>query len=162
MKKALRWSAAGLAFALLCLMAAIRLAPSDPAEWHVDPLTVAHPDSRNSYLSAPPGVTEATPDQAGPEFALDPIALAEVFDKVVMSAPRTRRLAGSPSEGWTTYVQRSLIMGYPDYISVHAVKLKDGKSALAIFSRSRFGEGDFGVNAARVKRWLQALERLAQ
>jgi uncharacterized protein (DUF1499 family) len=56
-----------------------------------------------------------------------------------------------------TYVQRSRFWGFPDYVSVRAVDLGDGSSALAIFSRSRYGASDLGVNRARVDAWLARL-----
>ena len=53
-------------------------------------------------------------------------------------------------------VQRSRVIGFPDAISVSA--RPDGKgSRLSIWSRSRYGQYDFGVNRARVERWLAAL-----
>ena len=63
-------------------------------------------------------------------------------------------VAGDPASLMITYVQRSAIIGFPDYITVKALELPDG-SALAIFSRSRFGSSDFGVNEARVVAWLK-------
>jgi uncharacterized protein (DUF1499 family) len=35
----------------------------------------------------------------------------------------------------------------------------DGQATLAIYSRSLIGHGDFGVNRARIERWLAALAR---
>ena len=41
------------------------------------------------------------------------------------------------------------------------IALARGQSTLAIYSRSSYGTGDFGVNAARIESWLAALnERL--
>ena len=82
--------------------------------------------------------------------------MLQAFDTVASGAPRTERLAGSPEEGWITYVQRSRIFGFPDFVSVRAVGVPGG-SALIVWSRSRFGYGDFGVNRARVESWLAGL-----
>ncbi|MEM8869365.1 MAG: DUF1499 domain-containing protein, partial [Pseudomonadota bacterium] len=47
----------------------------------------------------------------------------------------------------------------PDYISARFYNLEDtGQSTLAIYSRSRFGYGDLGVNGARVRAWLGAID----
>jgi uncharacterized protein (DUF1499 family) len=35
------------------------------------------------------------------------------------------------------------------------------RSSLAIYSRSRYGRGDFGTNRRRVERWLSQLAQIA-
>lgn len=159
MRRILKWLGGGLLVAVVALAAYVRLAPSDPAVWHADPLTVVRASAANSFLSAPEGVAAAAPDQSGPAFAAPPREILAAFDEIALAAPRTSRLAGSPEEGWATYVQRSRLMGYPDYISVRAVSLDGGRSALAVYSRSRFGQGDWGVNRARVTAWLEEVDR---
>jgi uncharacterized protein (DUF1499 family) len=61
-----------------------------------------------------------------------------------------------------TYVQRSRIIGFPDYITVKAVPMETGLpeagAGLIVYSRSRYGYGDFGVNRARVEAWLMQWE----
>ncbi len=82
------------------------------------------------------------------------------FDAVALSEPRTTRLAGAPAEGWTTYVQRSGLFGFPDYISVRVIEAEGGDGAmLAIYSRSRYGHSDLGVNAKRIRRWLSTVQK---
>jgi uncharacterized protein (DUF1499 family) len=49
-------------------------------------------------------------------------------------------------------------MRYPDTIDVAVFPMGEGQSSVAIYSRSLVGHGDFGVNRARVERWLTALE----
>ena len=44
-------------------------------------------------------------------------------------------------------------MGYPDYTTVQADPVPGG-ARLIIDARQRFGRGDFGVNAARIRAWL--------
>ncbi|PWE34423.1 DUF1499 domain-containing protein [Maritimibacter sp. 55A14] len=131
--------------------------PADTAQWHVAPGPETRTGKPNDYLVLPEGG-----DRAAPVFAMPPADLALAFDEVAMAAPRTVRLAGGPDTGLTTYVQRSRLMGYPDFVSVEARDLGDGRATLAIWSRARYGRSDFGVNAARIDRWLEALEPLAQ
>ena len=129
----------------------VRLAPSDPAVWHVDPLTVAKPATPNAWLlregdgDAPPLVLALPPDQAAARVAA-----------VALATPRTQVLAGQGD--WVTYVTRSALWGFPDFTSVRVVPA-DGGSQIVIFARSRFGKGDMGVNRARVEDWAA---RLAQ
>jgi len=131
----------------------VNLAPDDPARWHVDPATAARTGKPNDHLVAPPGASAAEPDVPSPVWDETPEALMARLDAAAMAEPRTTRLAGSPEAGHVTYVQRSALWGFPDYISVRAVPL-DGGAALVLWSRSRYGYSDLGVNAARADRWL--------
>lgn len=83
-----------------------------------------------------------------------PADLLARLDRVALSDPRTRRLAGSPDAGRITWESRSLIWGFPDYTT--AELRADG---LYIHARLRFGGSDMGVNAARLADWLSRLDR---
>jgi uncharacterized protein (DUF1499 family) len=131
-----------LLVALLGFAAYVRLAPSDPARWNTDPALGA--EGRNSHV-------------AKVFVPLPPAEALAAFDKVAMADPRTVRLAGSPEEGRITYISRSRLWGFPDYTTVGAVP-GDGGTWLVIFARARFGDSDLGVNAARVGRWVAALQ----
>jgi uncharacterized protein (DUF1499 family) len=61
-------------------------------------------------------------------------------------------LAGSVEEGRMTWVARSALWGFPDYITAEA-----GPKGLAVWSRLRFGRSDLGVNRARLEDWLARL-----
>lgn len=130
-----------LLVALLGFGAYVRLAPSDPARWNTDPALGTQ--GRNSHV-------------AKVFLPLPPAEALAAFDEVAMAEPRTTRLAGSPEEGRITYVSRSRLWGFPDYTTVGTVP-DDGGTWLMIWGRSRFGEGDLGVNAARIGRWVAAL-----
>lgn len=130
MKKMLIW----LLIAVALVMAAIRLAPSDPARWHVAPIGDADRDLPGGVIR----VIETGPD-----------GLARLH-KTASATPRTKVLAGSVQEGMITYITRSKVFGFPDYTTV----LQDGDT-LRIFARLRFGRRDFGVNKARVEGWLE-------
>ncbi|HEU0222804.1 MAG TPA: DUF1499 domain-containing protein [Paracoccaceae bacterium] len=141
----------------------IRTVSHEPVErWHVDPLTVPDPATQNFHRVGPAGLSPSPAHAAAPVYRAEPSELARAFDDMAMRQPDTLRLAGSPEEGWMTYVQRTRIMKFPDYISVKVIGLGEGRSTLAIFSRSRFGTRDMGVNEARVKSWLQALKPLEE
>jgi len=129
-------------------LAYIRFAPGNTARWHVDPTTASDP--------APGGVLRRV------SLALPPAQALQAFDAIVGAEPRTSRLAGTPDEGRITYVARSKVIGFPDYITVAAMlnesEANKTGSTLCILSRLRFGKSDMGVNAARLDRWLQVLE----
>lgn len=145
------WIIAAAAAFVMALGLYVRLAPSDPARWHVDPTTMKPPEHKGHILFRTGGASDAAP-----RFEMTPAAALAAFDARARAAPRVTVLAGSVESGWITYVARSRIWGFPDYISVRALPDRDG-SRLAIFSRQRFGRRDMGVNAARIRGWLSDL-----
>jgi len=54
------------------------------------------------------------------------------------------------------FIQYTPLMRFPDTIDVEVFPTGAG-STLAIYSRSLLGRRDFGVNRARIERWLGAL-----
>ena len=66
-------------------------------------------------------------------------------------------MAGSAETGHVTYVLRTKLMAYPDYVSARIKDAGDGVE-LSIYSRSRFGRSDLGVNKKRIKSWLKKIE----
>ncbi|WP_172329821.1 DUF1499 domain-containing protein [Mangrovicoccus sp. HB161399] len=145
------FAAIGLAVAVLFSLY-VRFAPSDPRIWHVDPRVVVDPGQDGAFLLR----DEPPSDGAAPEFAGSPSEVMARLDAVAMAAPRVSRLAGTPEEGHVTYVARSRLFGFPDYISVVAWPAEGG-SKLAVYSRLRFGSYDLGVNRKRVLGWLDAI-----
>lgn len=129
----------------------VRFAPVGGDEWHVDPETVEKGIRPNQYLM------RDGQDADSRVFDMSVQELAQKFDDVALSKPDVTRLAGSVADGWVTYVQRTKVMRYPDYISVKVTDAGGGKSRLSIYSRSRYGRSDLGVNKARITNWLAAV-----
>ena len=134
--------------ALLGLMVAIRLAPSDPAVWHVDPAQEVSelPAVGGMLLGPGSAVMRLGENAAEARDILDQLAA------VARAAPRTELLAGTPEEGRMTWVSRSKYWGFPDYTTAQVTQ--DG---LVIYVRLRFGRSDFGVNGKRLQSWASAL-----
>jgi len=131
----------------------IRLAPMDAESWHVDPATAPRPSSPNAYILR----DAERADAPAPVFPASLAETARALQAVVAGEPRVTRLVGDPNEGHVTYVQRSRLMGFPDAVSIRLEAADEGGTRVSVFSRSRFGYGDGGVNAARVNRWMAAL-----
>ncbi|MEL6766270.1 MAG: DUF1499 domain-containing protein [Pseudomonadota bacterium] len=151
----MRWllRAAGLVIVVLSLAGLwVRAVDHDPALWHQDPTTTARTGQPNDFLAGPTGSTQAPLDMTLSSVPSEPLV---AFDRIAMAAPRVAVVAGSVAEGHITYVQRSALIGFPDYVSVKRVETATGPS-LAAWSRSRFGYSDMGVNAARLTEWLAA------
>ncbi len=130
--------------AVVAFAAYVRLAPSDPLRWHVGsgaqwPWGEIVADDRSATL------------RLGPDRG-DASDLLGRFDAIALATPRTVRLAGSVEEGRITWITRSLLWGFPDYTT--AETRPDG---LYLYARNRFGRGDMGVNAARLRDWLARL-----
>lgn len=117
--------------------------------------TAARSGRPNDRLVAPPGhCRNAVPDQAAPVYAATPERLIAVVDQVAAAEPRTRETARTPRA--RQFVQVSRVFRFPDDITVEALPC-DAGATLAIWSRARYGYADFGVNRARVDRWLAAI-----
>lgn len=146
---------------ILVLVAGIAIATRrkavDPAAWHVDPMTASDTGKPNWYRLVPEDAQvdrDQKRDGQPPTFTASASAVGAAFDAVAKADARVEVLAGSAADGFVTYMQRSAIFGFPDFISVRFIDLPAGGSTLAIYSRARDGQGDMGVNEKRVKRWV--------
>lgn len=139
----------------------VRKADVDASDWHVDPTTAPPTGNPNWYRLTPdsaPADRDSTRDGSAPVFGVDAAALAASFDAVARGDDRVDVVAGSAAAGFVTYVQRSKIFGFPDFVSVKFVDVPGG-SSLSIFSRARYGKSDLDVNEKRVNRWVEATEQ---
>ncbi len=122
----------------------VRLAPSDASRWHTDPSrTDTSAQGWNEVAIQTGGARVRIPAADGVLARLDAIAMA---------TPNTTRLAGSAAEGRITWVTRSALWGFPDYITAQS-----NPDGVYIHARLRFGKSDLGVNAARLNNWLTKL-----
>jgi uncharacterized protein (DUF1499 family) len=153
---------------LLLLAAAVwygwQLGPwSDEAKEYrvpVDFASLERKSTPNQYIVAPPGATpRAQPDAESPIFPVPPERLRDAVIAVVADVPRTAILERSPDGLALTVVQRSAVFRFPDYIGIQILPASEGSSTLAIYSRSRFGYSDMGVNRKRIEVWLAAIQR---
>lgn len=152
MRKAARMMLYFLGVAALIFVAIagyIRFAADSAHIWHLDPEHATRTGKPNDFVVAPEGG-----DMVSPVYNMSPEALMARFRKVAMAQPRVTILG--ERDGFATFVQRSRIMAYPDYISVKAVKAvkAPGGAQLHVYSRARYGFSDMGVNKARVLDWL--------
>ena len=136
-----------LAVAAVGALVYVRAAPSGP-RWHVDPAV----DGRSGpgrWLLADGGDAPALRLPVPPGEAL------ATFDAVAL-AQGAERLVWTPEEGRATYVVRSRVLGFPDYVSV-SVAPEGTDARLSAYSRLRFGRDDLGVNRARLEDWTGPL-----
>jgi uncharacterized protein (DUF1499 family) len=114
----------------------------------------------NQFLVLPPGFTaQAKAHAESPVFAKTPDQVLDALKRVALAEPRTTVLAEDRARHQLALVQKSKTFRFPDFIDAQAVPLAAGQTALAIYSRAKLGIRDFGVNRARVERWLAALRQ---
>lgn len=123
-----------------------RMAPMPAEVWHVEPADVTPPASPNYDLRV--GVRAPVFDA--------PLDIIAMRLDAVATAERADIIGGDAFTGHVTYVARSALMGYPDAVSVRLVPVQGG-TRVEMFSRSRFGYSDMGVNTARLDRWIAAM-----
>jgi uncharacterized protein (DUF1499 family) len=130
-----------LAAAGVVLVAYVRLAPSNPAVWHVDP--------------------DAVPDPATPNFAradlVIPLPPAEVAARLEAAAQVDGAVQLAGDAALATWLTRSPLMRFPDYTSIKLTPA-DGGTRLSALARARFGSRDMGANRARLNRWVAAAQ----
>ena len=135
--------------AFMAVLAAlyVRFAPIEPNDWHIDPDEANAPSTPNFVLLA---------GDDAPVYTAAPADVFAAYNQALANLPNTSRIAVGPGEGFATYLQRTALMGYPDFISIRVTPTENGARA-AIFSRSWFGRRDFGVNQARVDALFEAV-----
>jgi uncharacterized protein (DUF1499 family) len=122
------------------------------------------PSRDNVYLMCPadPLICNLKADEASPVFPVDPARLRERWMEMVAAEPRARLIGTEKDRPHLVYIQHTFFFHFPDIITVEFLPTGNGRSTLALMSRSRYGEGDFGVNAARVGAWIAKLKALTQ
>ena len=165
----LRLVALTIALAIALSILGVRLYMSRGAEDRVRPgenVDFADLDlgaRENVFLVCPkdPPLCSASPDAASPVFPIGAARLRDLWLEMAASEARVRLIEIDPAHLKLVLIQRSLVFNFPDVITVVFLPVGDDRSTLAVLSRSRYGRSDFGVNAARVRRWLEKLEASA-
>jgi uncharacterized protein (DUF1499 family) len=119
--------------------------------------TVQRQTSPNDALACPKEFCVSRSDLTTAVYAIPASGLRAAFSNVIASEPKITIVETNDAEMTDRYVQRSATLGFPDTIVVKFLDRPEGQSTLALYSRSRFGESDFGANLARIERWLDKL-----
>lgn len=128
----------------------------------VDFATLTRRSTPNDALACPPGICpKAEADMVPPVFPVPGDRLRAIVAEVASEDAETRPTFESNWGEEDRYLARSRIMRYPDTINVQIVGQGEGRSTLALYSRSQIGLSDFGVNRARIERWLKRIGEIA-
>lgn len=112
--------------------------------------TLARRNPRNSALYADPGDAPALADHAALRLSASPDAVFKALTAVLDEMPRTTLVGNVAGLRRLHAVQRSALFRFPD--DIHAEVRTDGSGTrVLLFSASRYGEGDFGVNGRRLE-----------
>ena len=119
--------------------------------------TLRRRTSPNDALSCPSSLCSADSDLLPPVFPVDPVDLRKAMRKALMSERRLTLVDVKDDPPTDRYVQRSEKLHFPDTIVIRYLELGPSRSTLAIYSRSQLGRKDFGINLARIERWIRKL-----
>ena len=127
----------------------------DPVDW----TTLTRHATPNDALVCPAAhCPNAKADEEPKTYPVAPSELLARLKRAALAEPHTNELSCEPRCDRTArFVQYTKLMRYPDTIDIEVIAMGEGQSTLAIYSRSLVGRKDFGVNRARLKRWLAAL-----
>src|SRR5262249_10225453 len=121
--------------------------------------TLTRQPSRNDALACPPGLCTAQADIVPPVFNVSARDLRLAFGRMLQNEPLVQLADADDLVPSERYVQRTPLLRFPDTIDVRFIDLPEGRSTIALYSRSQVGSADMGVNRARIERWLAALSR---
>jgi hypothetical protein len=151
---------AGLGLALRLYMGRATEDALGPGE-RVNIRELRDPIPGNAFLACPPDYCRATAAPS-PVFALPVERLSRLWDATIAEQPHLAIVADEPAEHRLVVIQHTLLLRFPDIVTVEFVALDADRSSIAIYSRARYGSGDFGTNRRRVLAWLGHLEQLAR
>jgi uncharacterized protein (DUF1499 family) len=124
-------------------------------------VTLVRPSTPNTYLVCPADLCAVPTDAESPTFQRPADQLYDLIRRTLSEQPRTTIAQDEPDRRRLVLVQRSLVFRFPDTITLQVFELPDGGSTLAIYSASKYGHSDLGVNKARVTKWLALIEKTA-
>lgn len=118
------------------------------------------PATPNTWLVAPPGFADdARPNAAPPAFACSQDILFSRIREIVAARKRWQLKAEDAAARRISFVASTPLMRFKDDVDIAVLPEpgEGGDSTLAVYSRSRIGVRDLGVNARRVNEILAAL-----
>lgn len=114
----------------------------------------------NDALACPTGLCTAKAEITTPVYPTTAAELRRALATVIASESQITVVEAADALLTDRYIQRSARLGFPDTIVVRFLDRPEGRSTLAIYSRSQFGESDLGVNRTRIERWLAKLAKI--
>lgn len=123
----------------------------------VDFKTLERRTTSTDALACPSGFCPVEADIHPPAYPLDVPSLRKALARALLTERRLTRVDIDDRTPADRYVQRSEGLRFPDTIVVRYLDLPNGRSTVAIYSRSQIGRHDLGANHTRIERWLDKL-----
>lgn len=114
---------------------------------------LAPPDRPNRHLVCPRDLC-ARPDAESPVLPVPAEAQRAAWDRLLQ---RHGARILSEADGQIEVEMRTPWLRFPDLVSIRVLPLGADRSTVAVYSRSLYGHSDLGVNAGRVRDWLEEL-----
>ena len=118
----------------------------------------------NQYLLCPKDLSpRSKSNDDSPVFDAPVDTLQRVWREVALGQPRVAMLRDDRETKQCEFVQRSLLFRFPETVTVEFFPVGEDRSTCAVYSRSKYGYGDLGVNRRRVCRWVRLVQdKIAQ
>jgi uncharacterized protein (DUF1499 family) len=142
-----------VAGAIVTVRVMVRTADTD----FIDFAELKRSPTGNDALACPPGLCLTRVDLTIAPVAISAAELAARIKALPTVEPRTVIVGENDAAFRYVLVQRSALLDLPDTINIAIQPLDARHAALAVYSRSRYGESDHGGNMERVQRWLGLL-----
>jgi hypothetical protein len=114
----------------------------------------------NAFLACPAGYCRAAA-MPSPVVAVPADRLADLWAEVIAGESHVVRVEDEPAKHRVVLIQHTPLLRFPDIVTIEFVALGPARSSLAIYSRARYGSGDFGKNRRRVLSWLKRIVEIA-
>lgn len=120
--------------------------------------SLQRPPKPNTCLAAPENYCLASEaDFAPPDFDLPAADLFTKISEAISGERSFGRLTADAETLRLKFVATTGLMRFKDDVDIEVIPLGDGKSTLAIYSRSRVGYSDLGANRKRVTKLITKL-----
>jgi uncharacterized protein (DUF1499 family) len=114
----------------------------------------------NQYLMCTNQLCNAYIDDLPPIYGANIFEVRKAWEAMLQGEPRVKELQRNADATQIDYVQRSAFWRFPDIITIRFIPIGEKKTTIAIYSRSVYGQGDFGVNKERIRAWVAKLNSM--
>jgi uncharacterized protein (DUF1499 family) len=159
------WKAFGIGCVLLVLVAALLIWDGRLPERvftvgrvsEFDFKNLQRQNMPNQYLMCTNQLCNAYIDDLPPIYGANLFEVRKAWETMLQGEPRVKELRRNVDATQIDYVQRSAFWRFPDVITIRFIPISEKKTTIAIYSRSVYGQGDFGVNKERIRAWIAKL-----
>jgi hypothetical protein len=120
------------------------------------------PNTPTYCLACPDKYCNITPNIISPVYSVSAADLYDYFNRMVSKNSDINFVYDIPEQGQFGLVAYSPVFRFPDDITIQFIALSESTSTVAVYSQSRYGFYDFGMNKRRLENWLAELKNATQ